>query len=218
MWKARKIFSTLCSELLRCLWACPRSVFGAHDIFMIPVTNILRLGKGALIAALVTLTLCTTMSAQGVRPETGPHNLSPAVGTGGPEGGGPKNTSCIKFDEYDNLKINDELARLDNFAIQLQRMPRGQGYYFIFGSCEGEAAERAQRAVDYLVSREIDRDRITVVNGGCRETLTVELWICPKGGIVPIPGNIGTVDPCPKCKPMSKPSRRGHRRGRHPRS
>ena len=76
-----------------------------------------------------------------------------------------------KFDEYADLRFNDEKARLDNFAIQLQQEPGAQGYYVIFGSCEGEADQRSARAVDYLVNnRGIDRSRITVVNGGCRET------------------------------------------------
>src|SRR5206468_11153356 len=86
--------------------------------------------------------------------------------------------TCTKFDEYSDLKSNDEKARLDNFAIQLQQQPGSQGYYVIFGSCDGEADQRSQRAVDYLVNtRGIDRGRIMVVNGGCREHLTVELWI-----------------------------------------
>jgi len=122
-----------------------------------------------------------------------------------------------KFDEYSDLKFNDEKARLDNFAIQLQQQPGAQGYYVIFGSCDGEADQRSQRAVDYLVNnRQIDRGRITVVNGGCREQLTVELWICPTGAGAPTPANSATVNPCPECKAKPKPRRRGaRRRGRH---
>src|SRR5207253_7135758 len=37
--------------------------------------------------------------------------------------------SSMKFDEYSDLKFNDEKARLDNFAIQLQQQPGSQGYY-----------------------------------------------------------------------------------------
>ncbi|MDT4896333.1 MAG: hypothetical protein QOH25_1410 [Acidobacteriota bacterium] len=117
-----------------------------------------------------------------------------------------------KFDEYADLKFNDEKARLDNFAIQLQQEPGAQGYYVIFGSCEGEGDQRSARAVDYLVNnRGIDRSRITVVNGGCREQLTVELWIRPTGASEPTPSNSATVDPCPECK--AKPRPRARRRG-----
>jgi hypothetical protein len=116
-----------------------------------------------------------------------------------------------KFDEYTDLRFNDEKARLDNFAIQLQQEPGAQGYYVIFGSCEGEADQRSARAVDYLVStRGIDRSRITVVNGGCREQLTVELWIRPTGATEPVPSNSATVSPCPECR-RATPARR--RRG-----
>ena len=31
--------------------------------------------------------------------------------------------TCRKFDEYGDLRFNDEKARLDNFAIQLQKEP-----------------------------------------------------------------------------------------------
>jgi len=125
--------------------------------------------------------------------------------------------ACRKFDEYADLSFNDEKARLDNLAIQLQQEPGSQAYYVIFGSCEGEGARRSERAVDYLVNtRGIDRGRITVVDGGCRETLTVELWICPTGAGAPVASNSATVAPCPACKKKVVPRRhrrprRGHR-------
>jgi hypothetical protein len=121
-----------------------------------------------------------------------------------------------KFDEYADLRFNDEKARLDNFAIQLQQEPGAQGYYVIFGSCEGEADQRSARAVDYLVNnRGIERSRITVVNGGCREQLTVELWIRPTGASEPVPTNSATVSPCPECRRATPRGRRrgGRRRG-----
>lgn len=124
--------------------------------------------------------------------------------------------SAYKFDEYSDLKFNDEKARLDNFAVRLQGEPGTQGFYVIFGSCDGEADQRSARAVDYLVNtRGIDRSRITVVNGGCREQLTVELWGRPTGAPDPTPANSATVTPCPKCK--AKPHGRRtstRRRGR----
>jgi len=122
--------------------------------------------------------------------------------------------ACRKFDEYSDLKFNDEKARLDNLAIQLQQEPGAQAYYVIFGSCDTEGAARSARAVDYLVNnRGIDRGRITVVDGGCRETLTVELWICPTGAGAPVATNTATVSPCPACKVKPKP--RAMRRARH---
>jgi hypothetical protein len=123
---------------------------------------------------------------------------------------------CRKFDEYSDLKFNDEKARLDNLAIQLQQEPGAQAYYVVFGSCDTEGEARSKRAIDYLVStRGIDASRITVVNGGCRETLTVELWICPTGAAAPVATSSATVDPCPACKRKPTPRRRARtRRGR----
>src|SRR2546430_6896425 len=47
----------------------------------------MRFARRALIGALTTLMLCAAASAQTLRNEYDPRNLSPSVGTGGPEGG-----------------------------------------------------------------------------------------------------------------------------------
>src|SRR5690242_9646353 len=47
----------------------------------------MRLATRALIGALVSLVLCAAVSAQTLRSPNDPRNQSPAVGTGGPEGG-----------------------------------------------------------------------------------------------------------------------------------
>jgi hypothetical protein len=39
-----------------------------------------------------------------------------------------------KFDEYGNIRFNDEKARLDNYAIQLQNEPGSQGTIIVYGS------------------------------------------------------------------------------------
>jgi hypothetical protein len=116
---------------------------------------------------------------------------------------------AVKFDEYGNIRFNDEKARLDNFAIQLQNQPTAQGYYIVYGSCEGEGAARAQRAKDYLVNnRGIDASRIVVVDGGCRADLGVELWIVPAGADAPAASTDNIVSPCPECKRARRPPRR----------
>jgi hypothetical protein len=117
-----------------------------------------------------------------------------------------------KFDEYGNIRFNDEKARLDNFAIQLQNEPTAQGYIVAYGSCDTEGMTRGNRAKDYLVNtRGIDSGRIVVVDGGCMPELKVELWIVPSGATAPAPETAGAVSPCPDCK--KKPTRRP-RRGR----
>ena len=96
-----------------------------------------------------------------------------------------------KFDEYGNINRDDEKARLDNFAIQLQQEQDAQGYIIIYpgrGSRPGDAQKRADRARDYLVNlRGIDARRIVTLDGGPREDLTVELWIVPTGAPAPTP-------------------------------
>src|SRR5437588_10366789 len=47
----------------------------------------MRFASRVLVAALTTVVLAGVVSAQTLRPENDPRNLSPSVGTGGPEGG-----------------------------------------------------------------------------------------------------------------------------------
>jgi len=122
----------------------------------------------------------------------------------------PEQRQAIKFDEYGNIRFNDEKARLDNYAIQLQNDPGSTGTIIVFGSCAGEAQQRGDRAKDYLVNtRGIEAGRITVVDGGCRTDLTVQLWVVPQGAAAPVVDTAGAIEPCPECR---RPPRR--RRGR----
>jgi hypothetical protein len=126
----------------------------------------------------------------------------------------PANPESVKFDEYGDIKFNDEKARLDNYAIQLQNQPGAQGYILAYGSCEGEAQARADRAKGYLVNtRGIDAGRLVTVDGGCRSDLTVQLWIVPTGAAAPAASTDNIVSPCPECKKKATPRRRA-RRGR----
>jgi hypothetical protein len=126
----------------------------------------------------------------------------------------PRLAEAVKFDEYGDIKFNDEKARLDNYAIQLQNDPGAQGYILAYGSCEGEAQARADRAKGYLVNtRGIDAGRLVTVDGGCRSDLTVQLWIVPAGAAAPAASTDNIVSPCPECKKKATPRRRA-RRGR----
>lgn len=97
-----------------------------------------------------------------------------------------------KFDEYYNIARNDEKARLDNYAIQLQSEPRSQGYVIVHPprrARAGEAEARAKRISDYLINtRGIDSSRITVTIAAPREDWLFELWIVPEGAPLPTPG------------------------------
>ena len=126
----------------------------------------------------------------------------------------PLNAVPVKFDEYGNIKFNDEKARLDNYAIQLQNQPGSTGYILAYGSCAGEAQARADRAKDYLVNtRGIDAGRLVTVDGGCRSDLAVELWVVPTGATPPTAGMDNIISPCPGCKNVA-PRRRARSRAR----
>jgi len=118
-----------------------------------------------------------------------------------------------KFDEYGNIRFNDEKARLDNFAVQLQNEPGSEGYIIGYGACDAKGQERADRAMNYLVNtRGIDASRLHAIDGGCLPELQVQLWIRPQGATAPTGDATGMVTPCPDCK--EKPTRRGRGRGR----
>jgi hypothetical protein len=118
------------------------------------------------------------------------------VGTATPE--------ARKFDEFGDVGCEDEKARLDHFANELQNNPDAQGYIVFYGGKRhlyptrpksrpalprrGEAEARASRLKPYMSDgRGIDANRIVVVNGGYRDRWAAELWVVPKGANPPAP-------------------------------
>src|SRR5260370_36258440 len=91
-----------------------------------------------------------------------------------------------KFDEYYDIARNDEKARLDNYAIQLQGEPGSHGYIFVYPSSRARANEgqaRARRISGYLVSsRGIDASRFTVAIAAAPEEWLFEIWLVDAGG------------------------------------
>ena len=93
------------------------------------------------------------------------------------------------FDECNNCTFDDQKARLDNLAVELQNDPSTTAYIIAYGgrmSPIGQVERLMTRAQEYLVKqRGIDGSRIVVVNGGFRENDSVELWIVPSGAAPP---------------------------------
>jgi hypothetical protein len=95
---------------------------------------------------------------------------------------------CSVFDSYEDLRFNDEKARLDNFAIRLNSEPGLQGYYVAYSgrgkSGRVEADLRAERAIRYLEDvRNVTVGRVIKrVENNREECFTVMLWHCPVGG------------------------------------
>ncbi|MDT7688269.1 MAG: hypothetical protein QOJ70_2361 [Acidobacteriota bacterium] len=103
----------------------------------------------------------------------------------------PSITPAKRFDEFPSVAFDDDKARLDNLAIELQNNPGATGYIVAYAgrnSRAGEADRMGKRAADYLsATRGISRDRLMVVNGGYRDANTFELWLVPQGAEAPRP-------------------------------
>ena len=93
-----------------------------------------------------------------------------------------------QFDEFGDINCEDEMARLDNFAVQLQNEPAAKGVLIFYGGRrfrgrlpkQGEAGARAARMKPYLVERRrISSERVIVIDGGYREEFQVVLWVIP---------------------------------------
>ena len=114
-----------------------------------------------------------------------------------------------EFDECNSCSLNDQKARLDNLAVELQNDPSTRAYIIAYGgrmSPTGQVQKLMSRARDYVVShRGIDASRLTVVNGGFREEDSVELWLVPSGAAAPQPTpTVQMAD----VNPGKKPARR----------
>lgn len=94
-----------------------------------------------------------------------------------------------EFDECNNCTFDDQKARLDNLAVELQNDPSTKGYIIAYGgrmSPIGQVERLMSRAREYLTQqRGIDESRLVIVNGGFREADSVELWVVPSGATPP---------------------------------
>jgi hypothetical protein len=109
-----------------------------------------------------------------------------------------------KIDEWSNTNCDDWMARIEGLAIEVGKDKSSQGYIIFYGGRKnispyrstfakslprrGEAYARAAVLKSHLINtRKVEGNRIVLVNGGFRETWTVELWVVPKGAIPPLP-------------------------------
>lgn len=95
-----------------------------------------------------------------------------------------------KFDEFGNINCEYELAKLDGLTIELQNDPNSTAYMIIYGGKTGkrnEAKARAARMSYYLTkSTGVDPERVKIIDGGYRDTLSGEIWILRPGDDSPV--------------------------------
>lgn len=98
----------------------------------------------------------------------------------------------ILFDEFPFRSFDDDKARLDNLAIELQNNPSYQGYIIMYQGTDrrsqrsGKVDNLSRRALDYLVKqRGVDPSRVQIVRGRDWETTTYQIWIVPPGATNP---------------------------------
>ena len=125
----------------------------------------------------------------------------------------PRENPVREFDVCCNCSYDDQKARLDNLAVELQRDPSVSTTIIAYAgrnSRVGQGDFLMSRARDYLVdSRGIDPSRVTVINGGFRDEDCVELWVVPRGAKPP--------QPMPTLQPSdARPPRDGSRTRRRP--
>jgi hypothetical protein len=128
----------------------------------------------------------------------------------------PPVPECKPFDQFQSVAFDDDKARLDNLAIELQGAPDAQAYIIVYAgrtSRAGQADKLGKRTTDYLINqRGVDARRITVINGGYRDTDFIEIWICPPGAKTPQPTPTvqpGDAQPAQERTRPRRPRRRG---------
>lgn len=96
-------------------------------------------------------------------------------------------------DEYEARTADDDKARFDNCAIQVQNMPDAQLYIIIYPGTDRVSTTRNtydrlyKRTYDYLVkSRGVDPRRVTIVKGTNRIKTTYQIWIVPPEASLPV--------------------------------
>lgn len=98
----------------------------------------------------------------------------------------------IKIEEYqlDAYNFEDRLARLDAFAVELQIKRKTRGYIIGYNKPDyplGTYSLYLNNSKSFLVtSRGIDESRLTVIDGGYRDSAIIELWLVPEGAEPPM--------------------------------
>ena len=103
----------------------------------------------------------------------------------------PPHANPRKFDEYYEISLEDEHARLDNFAEYLQENRQLRGYIIVYGLTKPHSDQRkmrASRAKDYLLNvHHLPENRVVSLVGGLTKFFKVELYAVPTSATPPVP-------------------------------
>jgi hypothetical protein len=96
-----------------------------------------------------------------------------------------------KVDEFSGAGWESAMAHLDSFVVELQNNPNEVGVVMVYGGNHrrrGEAKAWSACIKDYLTKRRgIPANRLIMIDGGYRQTLTVELWRTADRKFLPSP-------------------------------
>ncbi|HEX7957522.1 MAG TPA: hypothetical protein VF508_11300 [Pyrinomonadaceae bacterium] len=95
------------------------------------------------------------------------------------------------LDEFGRVAFSDMLARLDNFAVELQNNPGADGVIAVYPEMSdrlpGWFVRRAYWAKGYLTKgRGLGPGRVRVVNAGFEKETRFVLWVVPAGAASPV--------------------------------
>lgn len=106
----------------------------------------------------------------------------------------PPTPTPYKFDEWDAKVFDDDKARFDNLAIELQNKPDYQGYVIMYQGTDKPSMRTltvdklSKRSLNYLVqTRGIAPNRLQFTNWGQRQHTYYEVWLVPPGANPPVP-------------------------------
>ncbi len=96
----------------------------------------------------------------------------------------------LKIDEYEKLSCDSESLTVHYLGSVLYLEPKAQAYVIIYGGKNGthnEVKATIARVNSHVRFLRISPKDISIIDGGFREKLSIELWLYEKGGNPPIP-------------------------------
>ncbi len=99
-------------------------------------------------------------------------------------------TEPKKVDEFGDILLTDIAARLDYFAVELQKHPDARAFLFTYRSrrdLPGLSSRLLWWLKHYLIdARGVAADRVVAIDGGVASHIVQELWLVPPGSAPPV--------------------------------